>query len=69
MKVFLDANIIVDLYDNTRRFHNYSVKSYSYLLNNKIKLFTSCDLITTIYYLNSKHNKKQALLNILSNIY
>jgi len=63
MKVFLDANIILDKYDIKRPFHQHSIKAYEYLIANA-KLFTSCDLITTIYYLNSKVDKKQALLNI-----
>ena len=29
-----------------------------------MQIFTSCDLITTIYYINSKYDKKQALFNI-----
>ena len=39
------------------------VYAYNYLLSNA-QIFTSCDLITTIYYVNSKENKKQALHNI-----
>lgn len=64
MKLFLDANIFLDIYDNTRSFHQYSRELYKYVSKNKNKLYTSCDLITTIYYINSKIDKNQALLNI-----
>jgi len=64
MKIFFDANIFLDIFDNTRINNKYSLLTYKYISKNKYKLFTSCDLITTIYYINSKNNKKQALLNI-----
>lgn len=64
MKIFLDANIFLDIYDNSRKSHQYSLILYKYITTNKYKLFTSCDLITTIYYINSKIDKKKAVLNI-----
>jgi len=63
MRVFLDANIILDLFDRARPFHKQSRDVYEYLIVNA-KIFTSCDLITTIYYVNAKIDKKQALKNI-----
>ena len=39
MKVFIDANIILDKYDIERPFYQYSVKAYEYLIANA-KLFT-----------------------------
>lgn len=64
MRVFLDANIFLDVYDKNRETHKFSLEAYKYISRNKYKLFTSCDLITTIYYINSKVCKNQALLNI-----
>ncbi|RLA84564.1 MAG: ribonuclease [Epsilonproteobacteria bacterium] len=64
MRIFLDANIILDTYDNNRSSHKYSLILYRYVINKKFELFTSCDLITTIYYVNSKKDRKNALLNI-----
>jgi predicted nucleic acid-binding protein len=64
MRVFLDANIILDTFSDNRINHKYSKFLYEYLLINKFSLFSSCDLITIIYYIDSKFNKKQALLNI-----
>ncbi len=65
-KVFLDANVLVDIYDMKRPFSSYSQKAMTLLLEDeKVELFTSCDIITTIYYLRAKENKKQALDDIL----
>lgn len=63
MRVFVDANIILDKYDSNRPFAQFSVLCYEYLIGNA-QIFTSCDLMTTIYYINAKENKNQALLNI-----
>ena len=66
MRVFIDANIILDTFSKDRRYHKYSLDTYAFLLQQQYQLFTSCDLITTIYYLDSKKDKKQALKNIQS---
>ena len=52
--VFLDANILIDIYDDTRRYHEYSYKSVEYLINNEIEIYTSSDIITTVYYVLKK---------------
>jgi hypothetical protein len=62
--VFVDANILVDYIDASRKSHPYSVKALHYLLSNNISVFTSCDIITTLYYLYAKKDKNQALLEI-----
>jgi predicted nucleic acid-binding protein len=64
MRIFLDANIILDTLDDLRPYHLSSLNLYRYILSNKFELFTSCDIITTVYYVNSKKDKKKALLNI-----
>jgi predicted nucleic acid-binding protein len=67
MKVFLDANGLLDLFDDARPLSLYSTKVYTFLLSSSdVELFTSCDLITTIYYLNSKIDKQSALSNIIA---
>lgn len=63
MRVFLDANVILDRYDLSRPLSRYSMEAYEYLILNA-QIFTSCDLITTIYYVSSKQDKYQALSNI-----
>ena len=64
MKVFVDANIFLDIFDSDREYHNYSLQAYRYLLQKNSKIYTSCDLITTVYYFDSKKGKEQALKNI-----
>ncbi len=56
IKVFLDANILIDISDDTRPFSKESAMLFIYFIKNNIefKLYTSCDLITTIYYLLKK---------------
>ena len=39
MKVFIDANIFLDRFDSSRRFHKSSILAYGYLIYNA-KLFT-----------------------------
>jgi len=62
-KVFFDANVLLDCLDKNRPFHSKSKFVFDYCADQKFKLFTSCDLITTIYYLIK--NKKTALNYII----
>jgi len=65
-RVFLDANIILDMYDDKRAFHVESSQAISILLQQKdVDIFTSCDIITTLYYVLSKKGKMDALDSIL----
>jgi len=63
-KIFIDANIILDLFNLGRKSHSFSTEFYQYALTNAIELATSCDLITTIYYIDSKIDKTVALSHI-----
>jgi predicted nucleic acid-binding protein len=61
-KVFIDTNIIADMYDDKRVSHLHSVKLMELLFaNESVTLFTSCDIITTLYYILSKSNRKDVL--------
>lgn len=65
-RVFLDANIILDMYDDKRPFHVESSEAIALLLQEKdVDIFTSCDIITTLYYVLSKKGKMEALDSIL----
>jgi len=65
-KVFLDANVLVDVYDLSRPFSDVSKEALFFLLQDeRVALFTSCDIITTIYYLRAKENKEKALDDII----
>ena len=63
-KVFVDGNVILDYFLKDRPFSKYSEKAIDYLVESNIDLLTSCDLITTVYYVLSKESKLQALFNI-----
>jgi predicted nucleic acid-binding protein len=65
-RIFLDANILLDTFSTNRPSHLYSFKSYEYILKDiNIKLFTSCDIITTIYYVGTKFDKNSILDKIV----
>lgn len=63
-KVFLDANIFIDKEIESRDIDKNSLNTLIYLVENEIKIYTSCDLITTVYYILSKEDKKNALNKI-----
>ena len=51
--LFLDANILIDIVDSNRPNSDESAKLFNHLIQNQnnYKLFTSCDLMTTVYYI------------------
>ncbi len=58
-KIFLDANILIDFIDPDREKHT---KAVEFIKNNVGNYFyTSCDIVTTIYYVASKTNSKTIL--------
>jgi len=63
-KVFVDGNVIIDIFEEKRPFHKYSVEAIRLLLLNKVELLTSSDLITTIYYVLAKVDRKKAFSDI-----
>ena len=64
--IFLDANILADIYDESRPSCKSSREAVMYLLSQeKIALFTSCDIITTIYYIYSKKDRYKALDQVI----
>lgn len=63
-RIFLDANILIDSIDNQRPMHYKSTALIRFCLKKEIPVFTSCDIVTTVYYLSAKKDKKQALNEI-----
>lgn len=62
-RIFVDANIINDLHDAKRRFHEQSYQCLEYCLEHEMTLVTSCDIVTTVYYVTARAgNKAQALM-------
>jgi len=61
-RVFLDANVIADIYDKNRPFYLQSKEAIKIITQDRnVKIFTSCDIITTLYYILSKAGKSEAL--------
>ena len=56
MRLFLDANILIDVIDTSRKTSKVSAEFINNMFDNMdtYKLYTSCDLITTIYYVSRK---------------
>lgn len=57
-RVFVDGNVIIDLFDEKRKTHKSSKEAIHKLLSEGARLVTSSDLITTIYYVLSKIDKR-----------
>ena len=57
----MDANVLVDSIDDQRPLHRKSTAIIRFCLKQEIPLFTSCDIVTTVYYLSAKTDKKRAL--------
>ncbi|MDA8052759.1 MAG: PIN domain-containing protein [Deltaproteobacteria bacterium] len=53
-KIFIDANILIDNFDGSRAFHAQSYNALKYAIEKDIKIYTSSDIITTIYYVLKK---------------
>ncbi|SNZ06954.1 hypothetical protein SAMN06265182_0856 [Persephonella hydrogeniphila] len=63
-RIFVDANVIIDTFDKSRKESISSEKAIRHLLLKKVDLYTSCDLITTVYYVLRKKHGKEALKDI-----
>ncbi|MCK9373397.1 MAG: PIN domain-containing protein [Sulfuricurvum sp.] len=63
-RIFLDANILIDSIDDQRPMHHRSTALIRFCLEKEIPVFTSCDIVTTVYYLSAKKDKKRALNEI-----
>jgi len=59
-KVFLDANIILDLLDSTRSCHDLSKQVIEDLIDQNCQIVISEDLLTTVYYV--VKNKEAVLI-------
>jgi predicted nucleic acid-binding protein len=70
--IFLDSNILMDIFANRQPFVKASLEIYKLGVNNEIKLYTSSNTITTLHYLLKKFINedkiRMALEEILENI-
>jgi len=62
--VFIDGNIFIDANDEKRISYDSCYILIPALISKGIKIYTSCDLITTVYYILSKQGREKALYNI-----
>lgn len=64
--IFLDANVLADIYDEQRPHCIHSRKTIKHLLaQESVELYTSCDIVTTLYYIIAKIDRKKALDHII----
>ncbi len=68
MKVFLDANIILDMIDLDRGHADQTKQHLKSYIRNGDLLYTSCDIFTTVFYVASKKVEHQQLLDTLEKI-
>ena len=67
-RIFVDANVINDIFDANRLFHEASFACLQACLQQNISLVTSCDLVTTIYYITTKTQGRETALQALAQI-
>ena len=67
-RIFVDANVINDIFDANRPFHEASFACLQTCLQQNISLVTSCDLVTTIYYITTKTQGRETALQALAQI-
>ena len=61
-KIFIDANVLIDIIDPNRKKHK---KAVEFIKENAGNFFyTSCDILTTVFYIASK-NKYDSILDKL----
>lgn len=63
--VFFDANIFNDIFDDSRLTHAVSKDAFAKAMQSKMKLYTSCDIATNIYYITAKYTTKEKALDAL----
>ncbi len=70
IKLFIDANIFVDVTDSSRKSSSSSIAFMDSMFDNmdRYKLYTSCDLITTIYYITRKNLDNSGALQQIKRI-
>ncbi len=64
-RVFFDVNIFNDIFDNARLTHSISKEAFAMAIQRRMKLYTSCDIATNIYYITAKYTTKVNALDAL----
>ncbi len=70
IRLFIDVNIFVDITDSSRKSSASSIAFMDSMFDHmdKYKLYTSCDLITTIYYITRKNLDNHGALQQIKRI-
>ncbi|WP_456432619.1 type II toxin-antitoxin system VapC family toxin [Nitratifractor sp.] len=61
-KIFFDANIFNDIFDKNRTSFAKSSQAFLGALKRGMKIHTSCDVVTTIYYITAKSVSREKAL-------
>lgn len=67
-KVFLDINIVIDLYDESRPGYNNAVQIFNLAESNKVEVFISETVLTTTAYVLRKHVNNAVLREIITGL-
>nr|CAA6827565.1 MAG: Unknown protein [uncultured Thiotrichaceae bacterium] len=67
-KYFLDTNFFLDVVDNKRQRHALAADCLRRLLEQKNRLFTSSDILTTVAYFVQKHEDLERCLTVMDMI-
>lgn len=60
--IFFDANVFIDIFDQNRSSFAKSSRAFLGALRCGMKIYTSCDVVTTIYYITAKSISKEKVL-------
>ena len=63
-RIFIDPEVFIDANDKDREHYDNSLNVLYYMIENGIKIYTSCSLINRIYSVLSKIDKESAIINI-----
>ncbi|MEN9423534.1 MAG: hypothetical protein RL122_917 [Pseudomonadota bacterium] len=67
-RIFVDANVINDIFDAKRRFHEASYQCLEHCLKQGLTLVTTCDIVTTVYYITAKSQDRAKALDALEQV-
>ena len=62
-KIFFDANIFNDIFDRNRSAYMESYLAYTGSLAQGVRIYTSCDIATNVYYITAKYRTREDALN------
>ncbi len=68
MRIFLDANIIIDLLDTSRESSTFSLEILAIAISNNFQMAISEDILTTVYYVTKKKVSRKKILSFFEMI-